>query len=78
MKLEKFKVTFADVFGALMDIAFMSIRPILFWFIWNYGIAFEESTHIPKLDFVQVICIIILFNILITYVPISVKSNSSE
>lgn len=77
MKLEKFKITWGDVFGAIVDIAFMAVRPTLFWAVWNYGIA--ENTNIPKLDFLQVISIIVLFHILISYVPLHiVKSNDDE
>jgi hypothetical protein len=31
MKLENFKITPNDVFGAVVDIAFMAVRPTLFW-----------------------------------------------
>lgn len=78
MKLEKFKVTFGDVFGALVDIAFMSVRPILFWAIWNYGVAFSESTNIPKFDLLQVISIIVLFHLLMSYVPVFTKPTDSD
>lgn len=78
MKLGNFNITFGDVFGALTDILFMSVRPILFWLIWNYGIAYEETKHIPKLDILQVISIIFLFHILMSYVPMFIKSTSSE
>jgi hypothetical protein len=77
MKLEKFKITWGDVFGAMVDIAFMSVRPIVFWLIWNYGLS--ANTTIPKLDILQVISIIIIFHILISYVPLYlVKSNDDE
>jgi len=77
MKLEKFKITWGDVFGAMVDIAFMSVRPIVFWLIWNYGLS--ANTTIPKLDILQVISIIIIFHILISYVPLHlVKSNDDE
>lgn len=78
MKTDKFKITFKAILSVCVEIAFMSIRPILFLLIWNYVLAFEESTHIPKLDILQVVSIIVLFHIIISYVPMSIKSNSHE
>lgn len=77
INMSKFKITASDVFGAIVDLAFMSVRPVLFWIVWNYGIA--ENTNIPKLDILQVISIIVIFHILVSYVPLHiVKPNDSE
>lgn len=74
--MNKFKITFSDIFGAMVDIAFMAVRPILIWIIWNYGIA--ANTNIPPLDFLQIVSIIVIFNILISYVPIVIKPTNSD
>lgn len=74
--MNKFKITFNDIFGAFVDIAFMAVRPILIWIIWNYGIA--ANTNIPQLDFLQVVSIIVLFHILLSYVPIVIKTEDNE
>jgi len=75
-KMNKFKITFNDIFGAFVDIAFMAIRPTLFWLVWKYGIS--ANSNIPELDFLQVISIIVIFNILVSYVPIVIKPSDDN
>ena len=69
----KNKITLLDVFGAIVDIAMMCVRPFVFMLVWNYCIAY--NTTIPSLDFLQVVGIIILFHILISYIPFTSLIN---
>ena len=74
--MNKFKITASDIFGAMVDIAFMAVRPILFWLIWNYGIA--GNTNVPKLDILQVISIIVLFHLLMSYIPVRINTSEKD
>jgi len=77
LNMNKFRITWLDFFGVMVDIAFMSIRPLLFWVVWNYGVA--ENTNISRLDLLQVISIIVIFHILVSYVPLHMfKPTDSE
>ena len=60
------KVKLTDVVGALFDLILIFVRPVAFMLIWNYGVA---NDTIPKLALLQIIAIILIFNILITYIP---------
>lgn len=74
--MNKFKITMVDIFVAIIDIAFMAVRPCLIWLIWNYGIS--ANTNIPPLDFIQVISGIGIFYILTSYLPIVIKPTNSN
>ena len=68
-----------QIYMTIIELIVMSKHPAIFYFVWNYGIAFSEKSNIPKLDILQVISIIVLFHILISYVLVYlIKPSNNE
>ena len=74
--MNRFKITFSDIKGAVIDLLLIALRPTLFYVIWNYGLAYKST--IPEITFLQVIGIIGLFHLLISYVPVQIKHKDAN
>lgn len=68
-----FKITLYDVFGAIMDVALMCVRPTICVLVWNFGVAIKDN--IPQINFLQAVAIIVIYHVLLSYIPFTVKNN---
>ena len=62
------KFTLKEITLGFLDFIFICIRPAIIYIIWNFFIASKEA-HIPELSTLQVIGIVVIVNLFITYIP---------
>lgn len=76
MTIKNFKVTSNDFLGAIWDVLMMCVRPFLCMIIWNFGVAIDGV--IPHFNFLQVIALIVIYHIWLTYIPFHIIANSAS